>query len=153
MTDQTDTQPAAQWKPDIVIYHDPCLDGFTAAWAAWRRWPDAQFVGANYGQPAPDVAGKHVLIVDFSYKAAVLEALGELAASIVVLDHHKTARDDLAPFARFVDYPERFTLKTVTSMFNDMSRGGYPAIFGLFDMDRSGARLAWDFCFPDEAAP
>lgn len=138
------TEPA--WKPDIVIYHDPCLDGFTAAWAAWRRWPDAQFVGANYGQPAPDVTDKNVLIVDFSYKVAELTALSDSAASIVVLDHHKTARDDLAPFARFKDNPKRFTLPVVASMIVDLQRGGYPAVCALFDMERSGARLTWDFC-------
>ena len=137
-----------EWKPDVVIYHDPCLDGFTAAWAAWRRWPDAEFVGSNYGLAAPDVAGKHVLIVDFSYKRADLDALAQLAASIVILDHHKTARDDLEPFARFKDKPERFTLPVVASMLEDLKRGGYPAVCALFDMDRSGARLAWDFCFP-----
>lgn len=136
-----------EWKPDVVIYHDPCLDGFTAAWAVWRRWPDAQFVGANYGQPAPDVAGKHVLIVDFSYKRADLDALAQVAASIVILDHHKTARDDLEPFARFKDKPERFTVPVVASMIADLQRGGYPAVCALFDMERSGARLAWDFCF------
>lgn len=142
-----------EWKPDVVIYHDPCLDGFTAAWAAWRRWPDAQFVGANYGQPAPDVAGKHVLIVDFSYKRADLDALAQVAASIVILDHHKTARDDLEPFARFKDKPERFTLPVVSSMIADLQRGGYPAVCALFDMERSGARLAWDFCFGDGPEP
>ncbi|WP_408586466.1 hypothetical protein [Novosphingobium sp.] len=134
-----------EWKPDVVIYHDPCLDGFTAAWAAWRRWPDAQFIGANYGQQAPDVAGKNVLIVDFSYKRPELEALAQIAASIVILDHHKTARDDLEPFARFRDRPERFTLPVVGSMISDLRRNGYPAVCALFDMERSGARIAWDF--------
>lgn len=153
MTDQTDTQPAAQWKPDIVIYHDPCLDGFTAAWAAKCRWPDAEYVGSNYGKPAPDVAGKNVLIVDFSYKRADLDALAQVAASIVILDHHKTARDDLEAFARFKDQPDRFTLPVVSSMIADLQRGGYPAVCALFDMERSGARLAWDFCFPDRLAP
>lgn len=136
------------WKPDVVIYHDPCLDGFTAAWAAWMRWPEAQFIGANYGQPAPDVTGKNVLIVDFSYKVAELTALSDRASSIVVLDHHKTARDDLAPFARFKDKPERFTLPVVGMMITDLQRGGYPPVCALFDMERSGARLAWDFCHP-----
>lgn len=134
------------WKPDLVIYHDPCLDGFTAAWAAWRRWPLAEYVGSNYGVPPPDVAGKNVLILDFSYKRAQLEELAASAASIVILDHHKTAMEDLAPWQRFKDKPERFKLPVITSMIADLQRGGYPAVCALFDMDRSGARLAWDFC-------
>lgn len=53
-------------KPDICIYHGGCADGFTAAWAVWKRWPDVEFVAGIHGDPPPDVTGKHVLIVDFS---------------------------------------------------------------------------------------
>ena len=141
------------WKPDVVIYHDHCADGFAAAWACWMRWhDDCQYVPASYGQPAPDMRGKNVLMVDFSYKRPDLEAMAASAASIVVLDHHKTAQEDLAPFQRFADKPERFTLATVEAMLGDLTRGGYPAICAQFDMERSGARLAWDFCH-DYAAP
>lgn len=135
-----------EWKPDVVIYHDPCLDGFTAAWAAWRRWPDAQFVGANYGQPAPDVAGKNVLIVDFSYKRADLDVLAQVAASIVILDHHKTARDDLEAFRCWESSPGALSPADVPGMLRDLAELDRPPVLAIFDMERSGARLAWDFC-------
>lgn len=88
------------WQPDMVIYHDNCADGFGAAWACWMRWGDAcEYVPANYGQVPPDVTGKNILIVDFSYKRPELETMANAAASIVILDHHKTAQAELEPFA------------------------------------------------------
>lgn len=136
------------YRPDVVIYHDKCMDGFTAAWAIWKRWGDFPvYLPRNYGMaPDFDPAGKHVLIVDFSFSEAVLRGLAQDgAASIVVLDHHKSAAADLEPFARFKDKPERFTPPVVASMIGDLARNGITAILALFDMDRSGAGLAWDF--------
>ena len=142
------------WQPDIVVYHDHCADGFAAAWACWMRWRDGcTYLPASYGQTLPGVAGRNVLLVDFSYKRGVLESMAASAASVVVLDHHKTAQADLEPFSRFADKPERFTHAAVASMVGDLHRGGYPAILASFDMERSGARMAWDFCHPGVPAP
>lgn len=129
-------------KPDICIYHDPCMDGTVAAWAAWRRWPDIEFIGAKYGDPLPDVDSKHVVIVDFSYPKGMLEQMAATAASVTVLDHHKTAHADLAEFAT-----SHLDLTWVRRLGSDNP------IVALFDMDRSGARLAWDFFHPMEPAP
>ena len=30
--------------PDVVLYHAECMDGFGAAWALWKRFPEARFV-------------------------------------------------------------------------------------------------------------
>ncbi|WP_051767954.1 hypothetical protein [Sphingobium sp. DC-2] len=115
----------------------------------WRDKP--QYVPANYGQTPPDATGKHVLIVDFSYKRDVLREMGKAAASVIVLDHHKTAQADLADWA-VKDVAGDFwagddPLKLVRQ--ND-ERIGQP-IAALFDMSRSGARLAWEFCHENEA--
>lgn len=144
-------QNELSYQPDVVIYHDKCMDGFTAAWAIWKRWPDAEFTARNYGMDAEiECCGKHILIVDFSFPEPTLRALAASgAASVVILDHHKTAQSDLEPFARFKDKPERFTPQVVASMIADLTRGGYPPILALFDMDRSGAGLAWDFANHD----
>ena len=142
-----------EYKPDIVIYHDHCADGFGAAWACWTRWRDAcEYVPANYGAAPPDVAGKNVLIVDFSYKRDVLREMGKQARSIIVLDHHKTAEADLADWA-VDDVAGDFwagddPMKAVREIDEHV---GQP-IAALFDMNKSGAVMAWEFCH-DGPAP
>ena len=134
-------------KPDICIYHAPCQDGFTAAWAIWKRWPDVEFVPGVYGDEPPDVTRKRVLLVDFSYKAPVLRRLAESAAFVAVLDHHKSAEADLADFAvEAIDW---------TTRFEDEGLAGLAIhnIQAVFDMTRSGAMMAWDYAHPGELAP
>lgn len=135
------------YQPDIIIYHDHCADGFGAAWACWTKWADKPvFAPANYGQTPPDVAGKHVLIVDFSYKHAVLAEMAKTAASIIVLDHHKTAQADLADWC-IDDVAGDFWADDapLSHVYRNDEFIGQP-IAALFDMEKSGAVLAWEFC-------
>ncbi len=140
------------WVPDVCIYHFPCDDGFASAWVARRKWPDIVIAGTNYGLPFPDVdiTGKNVLIADFSYKADVLRELGAKAKSIVVLDHHKTAQADLKEFIGAAVGGRLFTPKDLA---RDPSFPEKQNIIAYFDMDRSGAMLTWNFCFPGMPAP
>lgn len=117
----------------ICIYHANCADGFTAAWCVRYALGDTvEFIPAEYGSEPPDVAGAHVIIVDFSYKRPVLERMAQDARTILVLDHHKTAQADLAGMpAPSSDWTWQISLE-----------GSHVA---LFDMDRSGAQMAWDF--------
>ena len=128
-------------KP-ICIYHGKCADGFTSAWALWRAIPDAEFHAGIYGESPPDVTDREVILVDFSYKRPVLEAMASKAISILILDHHKTAQEDLAPFINQ-------NLRTVRD-HRPIHRGSIQA---LFDMERSGAGITWDFFHPDEDRP
>jgi hypothetical protein len=143
------------WKPDICIHHHPCDDGFAAAWVARHKWPDVAVKGTNYGLPFPqvDVAGKHILIADFSYKPEVLRGVLEQAKSIVILDHHKTAEAELEPFAIKMSSRPKFAAADVDSVLQDFAEQTRPAIAARFDMQRSGASLTWEFCFPDEPPP
>lgn len=112
-------------KNTVVIYHANCLDGFGAAYAAWTRLGDtADYIPANYGNPPPDVAGKDVCIVDFSYPAETLITMHASARTLLVLDHHKTAQADLA---------------------------GLP--FAKFDMSKAGCQLAWEHFQPTLPLP
>ncbi len=145
------------WKADICIYHFPCDDGFASAWIAHKRWPDLVMAPTNYGQMFPDVdfRGKNVLIADFSYKP---DAISELmmtygARSIVMLDHHKTAQSDLKDFAVDMCGTAKFVAGDMEGMFCDFEELGRPAVAARFDMERSGASLTWEFCFPDDPMP
>jgi uncharacterized protein len=106
----------------VILYHDNCADGFCSAWIAHQKFGDkAQFIPVQYGQDPPDVTGKDVYILDFSYKAPVLMKMIEQAVHITIRDHHKTAQAELAQFQN----SDKLDI--------------------LFDMNKSGGRLTWDF--------
>jgi uncharacterized protein len=107
-------------KP-LVIYHGGCRDGFCAAWVADRFFSTrggADFHAGYYGHAPPDVRGRAVYVLDFSYSRPVMDEMHKEAASLLVLDHHKTAE---------------------AAMFG--------ARYAEFDMNRSGAGMAWDHFF------
>lgn len=112
----------------LCLYHKNCADGFGAALAVKvycdRLGVECEFTAAQYGTPAPDVAGKTVFIVDFSYDRETLIALQSQANLLTVIDHHKSAMQDLAGLEGCI-----------------------------FDMSRSGAVLAWQTLNPDTPVP
>ena len=107
----------------LCIYHGNCADGFTAAWAVRKKHPGTEFHPGIYGQEPPACTGRDVIMVDFSYKRPVLLEIAKQAKTVLILDHHKSAEADL------VDLPENVTIH--------------------FDMDRSGAMMAWEYFHPD----
>jgi len=112
-----------------VIYHGNCADGFSAAWCFWHKYGDSvEFHPGVYSDAPPDVTGRCVYLVDFSYKRAVVLDMLEKATHVCLIDHHKTALEDLAGIES-----EKFSTFT--------------------DLERSGATLAWDFLFPGEPRP
>lgn len=106
-------------KP-LCIYHGNCADGFGAAWvfhACAER--EFEFHAGVYQNDPPDITGRDVYLVDFSYKRPVVEAMLGKATRVVLIDHHKTAIEDLAPL---------------------IESGKIEA---LVDLEHSGAMLAW----------
>lgn len=138
--------------PQVVLFHSPCGDGTCAAWALSKRWSDAEFVPASYGDPLPPegvIRGKHVLIGDFSYPRDQLVELGKIAKSVTILDHHRSAEKDLADFI----VPTLAPLSVLAEA--EMNRQPVPGlpIQALFDQERSGAMLAWRYAFPSNNPP
>lgn len=114
----------------LCIYHGNCADGFGAAWAVEqfnkRSNCNTSYHAGRYGKPPPDVTDEVVIMVDFSYKRDVLLEMVERAESLVILDHHKTAAEDL----------------------RDLPRKAHT----VFDMERSGAIITWQY-FHEGAPP
>lgn len=110
---------------NLVIYHANCTDGFGAAYSAWKLLGDrAEYHAAKYGEPPPDVKGKNVVVLDFSYDNATTKLLMKEAKGFLVIDHHKSAMVEL----------------------HDVS-------CTHFDMNHSGAMLSWRFFHPGKEAP
>ena len=111
----------------LVIYHGNCPDGFGAAYAFYdhfRQGTDCScdFVAGIHGQDPPDVTGRELYLVDFSYRRPVLKEVCRTARSVTVIDHHVSAEHDLEGLEQ-----EHDNLHVV------------------FDMEKSGAILAWEF--------
>lgn len=121
----------------VCIYHANCSDGFAAAWVVRKAFGMANrkitFIPATYGDPLPDVVGKVVYIVDFCYKTNDLSKIVEMAKEVILLDHHKTSIEPI---------------RAVKESCIDSSNFTY-----VIDMDRSGARIAWDYFFAPASPP
>ena len=77
---------------NCVIYHADCTDGFGAAYSAWKQLGNrAEYHACKHGTPPPDVKGKNVVILDFSFNNATTKQMIEEANSLLVIDHHKSA--------------------------------------------------------------
>lgn len=103
----------------LIIYHFPCADGFTSAWIAKKKFPDAEFFPQHLHRPPPDVRDKDVYVLDCAYSRDVMLKMIDEAASVTVIDHHKTNQEALKDL-----------------------------VCCKFDMTRSGAGLTWDTLFP-----
>jgi len=118
-------------------FHAGCPDGFGAAWALWRAWGDeGRFAPRGHDDPveAHRHAGDLVVFADISASNEDLRALADVAAQVVVLDHHASARN------RFL---------SETGLAEELAEGGHRV---HFDLDHSGAVLAWNY-FHAEPAP
>ena len=113
-------------NPLLLIYHADCPDGFACAVIACGAlgMSSVQLLAADHGDEPPPVAGQDVLICDFSWPRNVVERMASEARSLIVLDHHATAKEALA---------------------------GLP--YCVFDESHSGAWLAWAFFHPHHKPP
>lgn len=116
----------------VILYHKDCMDGTGSKYAAWKKFGDkAIYLACQYGKPLPDFergSETEVFFLDYSTSRTELEALGEACGKVVVLDHHQTAREALEGC-------------------------NHPKVEVVFDMERSGAVIAWNYFHPDDSVP
>ena len=106
-----------------------CIDGLAAAYITYRAHPvkGTKVFPTNYGEDFPWVhvdADTDVVIVDFSYSREVLLEVKSKVKSLLVLDHHKTSKEELEGLD-----------------------------FCIFDMTKSGTVLAWEYYNPGKPLP
>lgn len=147
-------------KPLVIHHGNGCPDGFTAAWVAHKFFAmrdGCDLHAGEYGKEPPDVRGRDVVLVDFAYKRHELTTMGESAKSILILDHHIGAQRDLAAGDGFVDitsWTGRFGWsRHEANVYQDYCEGARNTIYTLFDMERSGAGITWDFFFEGTPRP
>ena len=151
------------------IYHGNCADGFTSAWIVHNALKDKAeltFTAGVYQRPPPDIDPETdiVLFVDFSYQRRVMmEVASRLRNGVImVLDHHKSASENLYADPRDQIYrvPDpRAANANWNGLVDELGTSralGEPIakdIYCLFDMDRSGAGITWDFFNPGQPRP
>lgn len=121
---------------NYVLYHANCYDGFGAAFAAWKKLGDeATYIPVSYGKPPPEMPGAtKIYILDFSYDVLTTRELAK-DAQVIILDHHKTAQENLAIFIQEQD----------ENQDNN--------VWVEFNMNKSGALIAWDYFHSGEPVP
>lgn len=139
---------APAYPNPIVIYHGNCADGFSAAWVfhyvASKFSFDFDFHMGVYGEEPPDVADRDVYLVDFSYSRQVVKDMLQLGGcrSITVIDHHKTAMENLAGLDDELEEEEKIARAELDGGVVEDSYGNLTLIF---NMEMSGATMAWQY--------
>ncbi len=113
-------------KDIVVLYHGNCTDGFSAAWAAWKKFGDsADYIAMNFRSLPPDnLEGKEIYIMDYYFPEPITRKLMENNKRVTGIDHHETG-------------------EAIVKMTKDY----------LFDISRSGSVLVWKYFHPQEPVP
>lgn len=124
-----------------IIYHKNCMDGLASAFIAKTTLEDredkVECVALQYGEESilfgrnekqqlnkPLSKDDTVYFVDFSLKRDLMIELSSMVKEIIVLDHHKTAEENLKGLEE--------ELENITI---------------IFDMNKSGATLCYEYFF------
>lgn len=122
----------------ICFFHAGCPDGLGAAWAVRQAWGEqAEYRPRTHDERVDtrELDGVQVVYVDFAPSNDELIELAETAAQIVVLDHHVSSRD---------------RIQADPAVANAIEGRGHCI---HFDLEHSGAVLAWHYFSPDEPVP
>ena len=122
-----DKNIAGTSKKIIVFYHDD-EDGFTGAWAAWKKLKDkALYISINYGRYPNDyflqINGKEIYFIDCFVDMDEMKNMAE-KNKIILIDHHLSSKE----IAKIL-----------------------PG--SLHDITRSGAVLSWQYFHPNKKTP
>lgn len=116
---------------NIVIYHKNCPDGSTAAALFYKKFgEDAVYIACSHGDGLPTEVTEYenksetnIYVVDFSFDIETMQILKEEFQSLVVLDHHVSVREAVL------------------------------AVGGVFNNDKSGASLAYEYLYGSNKLP
>jgi oligoribonuclease NrnB/cAMP/cGMP phosphodiesterase (DHH superfamily) len=113
-------------KDTVILYHKDCLDGFTSAWVAWKKYKNkATYIPVEHNSSPPEeLVGKKLFFIDFCYPKDTMDTLAKKNVSITIIDHHISAKN------------------TIQS-FNDH----------IYSESHSGCVLAWNYFFPGKKIP
>ena len=116
----------------ICYYHNHDLDGFCCGAIMRRKFPNAQFVGYDYGQPFEQVVGEEIVMADVSLPMVTMLKVAQASNyRFTWIDHHASAIKDYQDFFGATETP-----------INAVLQDGIAA-----------CEIAWKYFFPDEEMP
>lgn len=123
---------------NYVIHHSPCLDGDMAAYIAKKYFAEqkeqVELIGENLLNQQYDLSRFKmediIYFLDCCYPLDITNQLAAMVKKITILDHHKSNIE-------IFDNPSRYLSN----------------ICPIFDINRSGAGLAWDYFFDKNTRP
>lgn len=153
----------AKWRPDlqnrsydtVVIAHGGCTDGCAAAWCftqigkieLWHDLTEKEFgviciyftSERNFDNDIymPDISGKHVFIVDYSYDFVTLRKISKSAKSLSLYDHHDTTMKN------YDEYIKQLSLDLDLGIYMDAQ----------IDLTMCGAEITWNALFGIHTKP
>ncbi len=112
-------------KNIAVIYHAECTDGFSGAWAAWKKFGNkADYFSLHHHSPVPKLNGIEIYMIDFTFTAPVIKNLIKNNRRVTSIDHHISREKE-----------NKMTFKSSYAVKN------------------SGAVLAWKYFHPGKPVP
>jgi len=112
---------------DIVLFHYPCQDGLSSGWIVDKFHKEnnskIELYPIQHGKiiDLEKLNNKKIIFCDYAPSVEVIEEIEKIAIKITILDHHITSQKALEN-------------KT----------------FAIFDMNKSGCRLTWDYFYNKE---
>lgn len=139
----------------ICIYHSRDLDGWCSGAILKKKYPEATFVGYDYGEAFPwDLfeKGEKVVMADVSLPMEDMEKLAAIAGphNFVWIDHHISAikaYNDFhfsTPFTAFLDPKISACERTWMVCFPEEFRPLAVKLLGKYDTFRKNDKHAWD---------
>lgn len=115
-----------------IWYHKNCMDGFGALAAcsvSYSFKKNSMMIPMSYGDSYDLEGVDEVVMLDFSVKEQEMRDICSKVSSVLVIDHHKTAKNELE------------NCKDIKNLVL------------VFDMEKSGAVLTWEFFNPQDDLP
>jgi len=119
---------------NILVYHKGCPDGTCGLWCAYRYQKKFRKIGMNAGiDPTDEITNKKIVFVDVCPSYDYIKDSLNKGNSLTILDHHKSSYD------MYLSHKEELD--------------GLPNLTIVFDNDRSGCQIAWDYFFRNKKRP
>jgi oligoribonuclease NrnB/cAMP/cGMP phosphodiesterase (DHH superfamily) len=124
----------------IGYYHNRDLDGFSSGAIMKRKFPNAEFIGYDYGQPFEVPIGVPVMMADVSLPMSIMFKVAQASNfQFLWIDHHASAIQEYQNW--LLDINRNQEDKTL-SPFKAVLQDGIAA-----------CEIAWGYFFPDESMP